>query len=76
MPLYRFKGPLTPDPEPMELPDDEAAWGEVVKWCGEVLRDIDGHLPPGTAWSFRVANSADVDIIEVAITARRLDQGS
>jgi hypothetical protein len=38
----------------MEFPNDRAAWSEAVQCCGEILRDIDGHLQPNLEWRMDV----------------------
>jgi hypothetical protein len=34
-----------------ELPDMNAAWHEATKTCGEMIRDLDGSLTPGSRWA-------------------------
>jgi hypothetical protein len=39
---------------PVELEDDDVAWGEAIVLCGEMLRDVDGKMPPKTTWDLTV----------------------
>jgi hypothetical protein len=74
MPIYRFRGPVGPDPEPVELPDNDAAWSEAVTLCGALLRDIDGQLDHASNWLLQVHDSGGEVIIEIDVRARRLDR--
>jgi hypothetical protein len=74
MPVYRFHGPFGPDPEPVELPDEDAAWSEAVTLCGALLRDVDGKLDNDTNWSLQVHDSSGGVIIEIGVRARRRDR--
>jgi hypothetical protein len=48
--------------EPVDLPDDRAAWSEATIACGEILRDIDGKLKPEQRWRMDV-NNEDHELI-------------
>ncbi|HVX75142.1 MAG TPA: hypothetical protein VHB49_03375 [Bradyrhizobium sp.] len=41
MPIYRFsiKGRRDAESDPLDLPDDGAAWWEAKHWCGEALKE-------------------------------------
>lgn len=41
--LFRFSGDREPDAT--DLPDDDAAWSELISLVGSTLKDIDGHMP-------------------------------
>ncbi|MDX6806420.1 DUF6894 family protein [Terrihabitans rhizophilus] len=71
MPIYRFHVPTGVDPEPVELPHDDAAWSEAVTLCGEMLRDVDGNLPSPTGWLFEVFDASGGRIIEIEVRAQR-----
>lgn len=50
MPLYRFattRAGNTVTQDPVELPDNKAAWEEATASMGEMLKDIDGDLRQG-----------------------------
>lgn len=59
MPLYYFvikHDRKTPEARPsgLELADMDAAWEEATKTTGEIVRDLDGSLMPGSEWSIEV----------------------
>lgn len=57
MPLYRFEIEGDTEHDAMDLPNDDAAWSEIVTWCGEILKDVDGKLPAQTDIRLRVWNA-------------------
>ena len=59
MPRFYFDiddGVSQPDPDGVDLPDAQAAWAEAVRCCGEMLKDIDGRLPPNSEWKMEVTD--------------------
>jgi hypothetical protein len=44
------------DSDGIDLPDFEAAWGEAVRTCGEMLRDFEGSLAPGRPFELTVSD--------------------
>lgn len=48
MPRYRFEVEGDTEHEVRTLPSDDSAWSEVVTWCGEMLKDVDGQMPGDT----------------------------
>ena len=66
MPRYFFTithGDQSSDREqPMDYVDDAAAWSQAVRYCGEILRDVDGHLTPNVEWRMDV-NNEDHELI-------------
>jgi hypothetical protein len=44
MALYTFTVPLDNSVVTADLAHDDAAWTEAVRFCGNMLRDVDGDL--------------------------------
>jgi hypothetical protein len=42
----------------IELANDKAAWEEATTACGEMLRDLDGALKPGSEWRMEVTRGS------------------
>lgn len=55
MPRYTFTIEELHTEDEIELADDDAAWSQLVTWCGEILKDEDGKLPAGTEIKVSVA---------------------
>ena len=47
-------GSTTPDPEGVDLKDDDDAWEQAVVTCAEIIRDEDGHFELGMQWRLDV----------------------
>jgi hypothetical protein len=62
MPRYYFitshNDEPTDLPDAIDLPNVESAWHEATKAAGEILKDIDGNLRPGTEWSIQVQDES------------------
>ncbi|WP_062015095.1 hypothetical protein [Aureimonas sp. AU4] len=74
MPRYFFpvSGTVShPDPEGQELPDDLAAWSVAVSSMGELLRDLDGHLPIDADVTTLITDEIGRVLITLQFTARR-----
>jgi hypothetical protein len=62
MPLYYFS--TTQDDrrddrdDPIDLPDNKAAWGQATAAFGEMLKEIDGSLMPNTEWRMDVRDES------------------
>jgi hypothetical protein len=54
----------------VELPDDAAAWSELVQFCGEVLKDVDGKLPPHADLNFSVSEG-ERKVADIRVCADR-----
>ncbi|MET1047922.1 MAG: hypothetical protein ABWX70_14705 [Hyphomicrobium sp.] len=58
MPLYYFStmnGDRHDDrDDPLDLPNDKAAWSQATMACGEFLKEIDGDLKPNREWRLDV----------------------
>ena len=58
MPLYYFStihGERHDDrDDPLDLPDDQAAWSQATTSCGELLKELDGNLKPNREWRLDV----------------------
>lgn len=71
MPLYYFS--TTRDEQrndrddPIDLPDDRAAWGQASIAFGEMLKEIDGDLQPNTEWRLDVKNQSQVLIYSLKL---------
>jgi hypothetical protein len=62
MPLYYFivthaGRRLVPNPTGLELPDMDAAWEEATAAAGEMIKELDGALRPGTEWSIQIQDA-------------------
>ena len=72
MPTYMFCSPVKPDPEPMELADDDTAWSEAIRMCGEMLRDTQGQIADGTIWEMIVLDGGSmVEVARIEIRCMR-----
>jgi hypothetical protein len=71
VPRYTFIAPTNRAPVTIELLNNDAAWGEAVTFCGEMLRDLDGRLPSHTNWQIVVTNAAGELVAEIDLSARR-----
>jgi hypothetical protein len=63
MPLYFFRiaygvGTTRLARDGVELADDRSAWEEATTACGEMLRDLDGALKPGSEWRMEVTRGS------------------
>jgi hypothetical protein len=75
MPSYIFRGPSGPDAGPIELQDDDHAWGEAVRMLGAMLVDEDGRLPGDTRWRLEVVADAERPVGELIVQTRRTPEG-
>jgi hypothetical protein len=69
MPIYQFHLSVPPDPEPLELKDDQDAWREAVVLFGEMLRDLDGKLDPGQRFEVIVEGETGRRVVELSLNA-------
>ena len=59
MPRFYFDihdGVAQPDPDGLEMQDKDEAWAEAVRCCGEMLKDLNGQLQPGSEWRMDVTD--------------------
>ena len=75
MPQYEFRVPDTPRKLPIELKNDDEAWSEAIVLCGEMLKDVDGKLPPGTTWDLSVCEGARA-VATIKVEAHRNYDGA
>jgi hypothetical protein len=70
MPNYTFS--IDPDNfrDELELVDDAAAWSEIVRVCGEILKDADGKLPPHSDIMLKVSEG-EREVADIRICANR-----
>lgn len=54
--------------DPIDLPDDKAAWRQAAIAFGEMLKEIDGCLTPNAEWRFNVKNESRVLIYSLKLT--------
>lgn len=47
-------GSTIPDPEGVDLRDDDDAWKQAVVTCAEIIRDEDGRFKIGMQWRLDV----------------------
>ncbi len=59
--------------EGLDLPDTHAAWIEATAACGEILRDLNGALRPGSVWRMMVRDENGTDIFELEFRTRAFD---
>jgi hypothetical protein len=60
MPKYYFDvDGLPPDMDSVgdELKNDDVAWEEATQYAGQLLKDVDGKLPPGQEWRLIVSDA-------------------
>lgn len=73
MPLYYFvtsrNNVPVELPDGIDLPNAEAAWEEATRAAGEILRDIDGSLSPGTELTIEIQDGARKAIRILRVTA-------
>jgi len=77
MPRYFFPVSGTvnhPDPVGQEVQDDLAAWSIAVSSMGELLRDLDGHLPVDADLTALITDEMGRVLITLQFTARRHTQ--
>lgn len=70
MPTYTFAfrdGSVHRSSTTLELNDRQAAWSEVVRTAGELLKDEDGALTPGSDWRLEVTDGSPKPIFIVRI---------
>ena len=64
MPLYNFStthhGLLHNGDDPIDLPDDVAAWAQGAMACGELLKELSGSLSPNEEWRLDVKDGTDL----------------
>jgi hypothetical protein len=58
--------------EGLELASEDEAWIEATTACGEMIKDLDGALVPGDAWSMTVKDEAGTDIYLLEFKTRAL----
>ena len=71
MPRYQFNLVLGQhahiDEAREELPDHEAARRRATDLAGEILRDEDGSLPPGSHWQLEVLDEAGKQLFWIEV---------
>ena len=71
MPLYKFSISELDSEDEIELETDQVAWSQLVTWTGEVLKDEDGRLPPGSDFKLTVTEGGR-RVADIRIIASRL----
>ena len=62
MPLYYFR--TIPSErqddcdDPIDLPDDAAAWAQATASCGEQIKEVNGSLKPNIEWRLEVKDES------------------
>jgi hypothetical protein len=54
------------------LPDDEAAWRVATRFAGDLVKDVDGALRPGSEWALQVTDGDRKPIFEIQIVTKTL----
>jgi hypothetical protein len=57
--------------EPLDLPDDSAAWSEATTACGEIMKDLDGRFPLPGEWRLDVRNERAKPLFSLRILAEK-----
>ncbi|WP_404977767.1 DUF6894 family protein [Ancylobacter sp. 3268] len=76
MPLYRFRLTGQDQENPVELPDDDAAWAQVWALCGEILTGVNANLPSGADWQITATDHHGQDVGSIRIVASRRQRPS
>ena len=76
MPRYFFhmsrNGEPHFDTEGLTFLDNQAAYEEATKACGEMIGSIDGHLQPGAGWQIDVTDEAGRHIYRLRVSSELL----
>lgn len=73
MPTYTLRVEEDGSGEEVELMDDAAAWSALVAWSAEILKDIDGKLPPHPELTFSITEGERV-VADLRVCANRPSQ--
>jgi hypothetical protein len=60
--------------EGLDFPNDKAAWEEATIACGEMLREADGNLQPGTDWVVVVKRESGELVYRLLVSAEAYDK--
>lgn len=71
MPQYTFRVAGEASGELLNFPNDQAAWSEVVKWCGQMLLDEDGSLQDGAEIELLVLRESGNRMGTIKVVASR-----
>lgn len=69
MPAYQFEFNGDDYRPETHLRDDDAAWSELVVWCGETIREADGRLAPDAEFTLRVREGGRI-VGEISVRAK------
>jgi hypothetical protein len=72
MPEYKFsirQGGVLTHESSFELLDEQAAWGEATRACGEILKDIDGDLRKGGDLRILVTESTGQPLFTIRVSS-------
>lgn len=70
MPMYLFVVDGDVPQDEVSLPNDQAAWAQLVMLSGEILKDTDGRFPPNGDLKL-VVNEGARQVGELRIIASR-----
>ena len=59
--------------EGIDLSDDKHAWSEGTRLLGEIVKDMDGDLEPGTDWLLEIANEQGQVIYRLHLETEKRD---
>jgi hypothetical protein len=72
MPQYVFEVNGDTDLDEIKLPNDQAAWAELVTLCGEMLKDADGRFSSHADLTI-VAKEGGRRVAEIRVSASKPD---
>jgi hypothetical protein len=61
------------DSDGLTFLDHQAAWEEATMACGEMIRTIDGPLPPGASWRMEVIDETGKLIYRLRLVAESFE---
>jgi hypothetical protein len=68
---FAYFEPPVDDRDGIYLPDEEAAWAEATRACGEMLEEIDGDLSLGSDWRMEV-HDENGPLFRISLCAEKL----
>jgi len=57
------------------FPDDDAAWAELTKVSGDLLRSISRKMKPNTSWEIALLNEARKPIFKISLIGEAVAEG-
>jgi hypothetical protein len=77
MPLFYFRIPKDPysgaSDQGIELADQNAAWVEMTKVCGDLAGNVSRNLKQNTEWQLELLDQSRKPVFRIRIVAETLD---